>query len=174
MTTDIQTLMHQAELLAEARNRLAELAGELQARIEAAKADLLPGIQERARYAGHCWTELHAAIKHNPQLFERPRTVVHAGVKFGLAKGKGKVQIPDEARTIRLITDNMPERSYELLRTEIKPDRAALSKLTVRELARIGAQLVGTDDEVVITPDNAGLDRLLKQLVAEAIEEQRG
>ena len=79
---------------ADAHQRSAKIVAELNAAIEPASARRrkvrfkLAYEVEAARIA-----DLHQAIQDSPELFIKPRTVIFHGIKIGLQKGKGKIEI---------------------------------------------------------------------------------
>lgn len=111
--------------------------------------------------------DLRRLIQAHPELFERPRTRILHGIKVGLQKGKGKVEIPDEAKTLRYIREKLPEEQAELMiRVTEKVERRALMDLTAADLKRLGVRLIESGDQVVIRPVDSDLDQLVKALLS--------
>ena len=79
-------------LVAATRNRLAQVA-----------AEMAPALREALSAERGCRDTLAAAVEGAPDLFVRPRTRTVHGVRYGWQTGKPRIEIPDEAETIRRI-----------------------------------------------------------------------
>jgi hypothetical protein len=168
-TTTIDILRVRAETLASARALLADMVTELQSGIEALKADHMDGIREAIDGAAAAWKALEAEIEANPLLFVKPRTISAHGIKFGLAKGRGGLVIEDEERTLALIRKHLPDQADVLIATKEAPVKDALVQLPAADLKRIGVQVKDTGDQVLIKPADGEVDKLVKALVAAAV-----
>ena len=124
-----------------------------------------------ARMATHR-EALVALIADHPDMFEKPRTRAIDGVKVGYQKQKGKVEIGDQAKAIALIKKKLPQFVPTLIVTSERIDKNALRKLTVREMAMIGATLGEDTDQVVVTLAATDLDKLADALLSEYQDEQ--
>lgn len=160
-----------AALLAKRRERLASLVNALNKGIEALKTDAMPELRKAINDATESWKALEANIIDNPTLFASPRTVTAHGIKFGLAKGKGTVEIGDDAKTIRLIKKHFPEQVDTLIDTKETPSKDALFKLPAADLKRLGCELKGTGDRVVIKLADGEVDKIVKALVSAKVDE---
>lgn len=117
--------------------------------------------------------DLRAAIEASPELFGKPRTRVLHGVKVGITKSKGKVEIPDEEKTIDRIRKLLPEDQAELLiNVKEKVDRSVVSDITAADLKRLGIRIAEIDDAVVIRPVDSALDKLISALLADIPDEK--
>lgn len=156
--------------LAQARGSLSQLMHALQSGMEALKADHMPGIRAAVYEAEVCWKALKLQIELHPHLFEKPRTAVAHGIKFGLAKGKGGLNIPDPDKTVLLIRKHLPEQAEVLISVKETPAKEALALLPAADLKRIGVQVVDSGDQVVIKPADGEVDKLVKVLLKAAVE----
>lgn len=93
---------------------------------------------------------LRERIEAAPELFESPRTILVQGVKVGLRKGSGGIDIEDEERTIALIEKHLPAQAEVLIHVEKTVVKKALNELDVRDLKMIGCQIESTGDIPVI------------------------
>lgn len=165
--------MEQVEALtrayAERRDALRMHIEDVRARIEAIERAALPEIRIQVREVAEAHDRLQAAIGAHPALWAgKRRTVVIAGVRVGMAKGKGKIEWDDPDQVVRLIRREFPDQAEALIRTREEPIRKAISELTVAELKRIGARITDTDDQVVITPTDSAVDKLVAALLSDA------
>jgi hypothetical protein len=112
--------------------------------------------------------ELVAAVEQHPNAFERPRTRQAHGVKFGWQKGKDKIEVPDEPKTIRLIRERLPEEQAELL-IKIKETvhKPGLLDLTARDLKRLAVRQIPGEDSPLVKAIEDGVDKLVGALQAE-------
>ena len=166
---DIETA---TRLYADARRVLEDRVQRLNDEIEAAKKRLLPGIKKAVEDAAERKSALSAAIQDGASLFARPRTIVMHGVKIGLEKGKGKIEIEDAGQVIRLIKKHFPEQADVLIKTREKPVKSALQQLTVAELKKLGITVEETGDQVVIKGTDSDVDKLVKALLKEDENEE--
>jgi hypothetical protein len=92
--------------------------------------------------------------------------VLH-GVRVGFAKGKGRIEYEDADKVVALIDKKLPELADELVRTERKPLKSALERLTVQQLRAIGCTVEEAGDRVVVRAEDTDIDRLVTALLAE-------
>lgn len=169
--TTLDSLALHAELLARAREQLGALVQALQTGIEKLKADKMPEIREAIDVAAAAWQSLAAEVKANPQLFVRPRTVSMHGIKFGYQKGAGGLVIPDPARTVKLIKRHFPGQVDVLISTVERPARGGLEQLPVQDLKRVGVEVKGAGDRVVIKPADAEIDAIVAALLKAVVDD---
>lgn len=165
METTLDEIEKQAEALANARETLGKYVRALNAGLEALKANKMPAIRAAIDVATDEWGTLEALIAANPGLFVKPRTVAAHGISFGMALGKGRIEIPDPARTVALIRKHLPEQAKVLIAVEEVPVKKAVEKLEPAMLKRIGVNLIAGVDQVVIRPAPSDIDKLVKALV---------
>lgn len=161
---------------AEKRETLSVTVQEVQDRIDRVTREATPQIKAEVRRVAEAHDALQRAIAEHPELWDgKRRTVVIAGVRVGMQKGKGKIVWDDPDQVVRLIRRHFPEQAETLVRTKEEPVRKALGNLTVAELRKIGCEVEDTDDQVLIKPTDSTVDKLVQALLADAerIEEQR-
>jgi hypothetical protein len=158
---------------ADARERLAETVRTLEDKMEALKRQYLPGIKVQVGIAAQEKADLEAAIKDSKELFKRPRTVIISGIRVGLAKGKGKIEIEKGAadHIVALIEKYFPEQAEILIKTKKTPVKSALDGLSASELKKLGIQVEDTGDQVVIKPTDSQIEKLVDKLLKEKDEE---
>lgn len=169
--TTLDELGARARLLAERREHLRKMVAALTRGLEALKDDHMPGIRTAIGEASDAWERLRELVEANPQLFKKPRTVSMHGIKFGFEKGKGGLEIADPDKTVKLIRKHLPEQAEVLIATREVPAKDALAQLPADQLKKLGVNLKGSDDQVVIRPADAEVDKLVKALVKASVEE---
>lgn len=166
MTVTLNDIESRTKNYRAARDLLADRLRQLDEQYTAAKHAAMPLIRSALAAAKAAESELTAGIESNPGLFKKPRTVVFHGVKVGIEKGKGQVQITDPERCVDLIRKHLGEDQFELLvQTRHTPIKTAIAQLPASDLKRIGAQIVECGDQVVIRPVDSELDKALDALL---------
>lgn len=163
-------IIERASWLASTREQLARMVEELNKGIEALKADRLPDIRTAIDAAAEAWKGLADEIRAHPELFASPRTLQAHGIKFGYQKGKGGLEIADEDKTVELIEKLLPDQVKLLVSVRKVPVKDALAQLSAAELKRLGVEVKGTGDVVLIKPADGSVDKIVKALVAAAVE----
>ncbi len=164
----MKTIETLAEQYAKQRHALADLVNQINEEQRAIILRQLRSLRLAMAETAAAEDALRNAIEAEPQLFEKPRTRVLHGVKVGYQKGKGKVEIDDEAKTIRYIREKLPTDQAELMiRVTEKVERRAVMDLTASDLKRLGIRIVESGDQVVIKPVDSQVDRLIKALLAD-------
>jgi len=170
--TPLDEISDAARVLGERRDHLAKLVKALTTGLEALKTDSLPAMRIAIAEASTAWESLKALIEANPNLFVKPRTVALHGIKVGYAKGKGGLEIEDPERTVKLIKKHMPDQADVLIATEETPVKDALAQLSAEQLKKLGVNVKGTADQVVIRPADGEVDKLVKALIKAETEEE--
>lgn len=169
---NMKTIEALAEGYAQRRHALADLLNQIDAEQRAIITRRLRDVRLALADAAAAEDALRNAIEAAPELFEKPRTRVLHGVKVGYQKGKGKVEIPDEAKTIRYIREKLPTDQAELMiRVTEKVERRAVMDLTAADLKRLGIRIIESGDQIVIKPVDSQVDKLIKALLADIPDE---
>lgn len=151
------------------RGLLALKVERLHTKIEELKRQYLPDIKRLAEETANSKNELAALIDDSRSLFVKPRSIIIAGIKVGLQKGKGGLEYDDESTVIRLIRKHLPADQHELLiKTIEKVVKKALSELDVTTLKKIGVTVHGTGDEILIKAVDSDVDKIVTALLGEA------
>jgi hypothetical protein len=172
--TTIQEIEQLTKEYADSRTVLGDRVQRLNDEIEAIKRRLLPGIKKAVAGAAERKALLKASIEEGASLFVRPRTIVAHGIKVGLEKGKGKIEIPKEdyERVCKLIEKHFPDQAEVLVKTTKTPLKKALGNLSVVELKKLGITVEETGDQVVIKGTDSDVDKLVKALLKEHENEE--
>lgn len=166
--TDIEA---KTKAYAIAHEKLVAAVADLNTQLEQAKRKALPDIKHCVARALERRSELRAALADAPEIFEKPRTHIFHGVKVGYGKGKGKVEFDDADKVCALIRKHLPDQAEVLILTEEKPNKEAIAALDASDVKRIACQVTGTGDAVVIKPTDSDVDKIVKALLKEDVEE---
>jgi len=148
------------------RDTLGALVRQLQEARAEQDARFMPAIREAVDAATNARETLRVAIEGRPDLFARPKTLVIEGIRIGLEKARGKIDIPDEAGTIKLIRRHLPDQEELLIKVTEKPKKTALGALPVAMLKKLGVHVAEAGDAVVIKPTQDEIEKLVKKLLA--------
>jgi len=146
---------------------LAGTIGGLEDEIAQVKAKYRARLLTQVAQARTLKAQLRTMLEAHPELFERPRTVVFAGIKVGFQKGKGSISIESPARTMQLIRKHLPDQAEILIVTEEKPNKDAIAALEGDDLKRIGCAITGTGDKTVITSVEGDIEKAIDALLKE-------
>jgi hypothetical protein len=159
------------KLFADAHEALSAEVTILAVRLERAQRDALPTIKDRLRRLAERAAVLQAALKESAELFEKPRTRVFHGVQVGFRKKIGGLTWEDDETVVARIEKLFGERAPEFLHIAKKPDAAALGKLAVCELMKLGVQVEKDTDAVVLRPVDGDAEKLVRALLGNLLKE---
>lgn len=152
-------------------NKLSEKVKVLEDELESVKRRHLRYIKQFADEAIEKKSNLSAALEDSPELFVKPKSIIMHGIKIGFQKGKGKITIPDEEKTILLIKKNLPDQAEILIKQEEKLVKPALNNLTASDLKKVGLNLIESTDEVLIKSVDSDIDKIVTALLKEDVKE---
>lgn len=159
--TDIEEC---ARYYAACRDELALRIRALEDEVAVAREAHRAGILDALRGHKRAEDRLRQAIEAAPGLFEAPRTRVLHGIRVGYQKGRGGLEIVDEEATVKLIRKHCPDKFDALVKVSEKPIRKALQNLDAGLLKRLGVNVLGTGDVVVLAATDGDLDKLIRAL----------
>lgn len=167
---DLLQLDQHTKSYSDAYASLADAVRVLNETLEAAKRAALPGIKRALAIAATRRQTLSAAIETSPHLFGKPRTFTMHGLRIGLTKGRGAIEILDEPKTIAKIRDLLPQfgLTEDLIHTKESLDKSALADLPAATLKRIGVEIADATDQVVIKPIDSDIDKLVAKLLSDS------
>lgn len=123
----------------------------------------LPGLKRAVKEAQEIRDELELTIKAAPMLFQEPKTKTLHDIRLGFKKQRGKVIIPDEEATIKLIRKELPEDQQELLiRKREEVHKPSVYDLEVKDAKRLGIRIEDDNDEVYINQAASNIEKLIK------------
>jgi hypothetical protein len=154
---------------AEARGKLSDLVGALQAEIEGAKRRRIAAIRRAVGAAAESHAALRSALDAAPGLFAKPKTVTFAGVRVGYIKQRGQVVMDDEEAVIRRIREQLPtDQAALLIRVRESVHKPSVYDLTAGDLKRLGIRVEDDEDVVVIKPVDGEVDKLVDAMLRDA------
>jgi hypothetical protein len=170
MSSKLDVIDEMTKKYADAYEALADEIRDLNSVIKIATDSRLKVIKRRVEAEAERRAELAVAIEAATDLFNSPRSLVLHGVKVGLAKGKGKIEMTDPDNTVRLIEKLMPDQVPLLVKIEKTPVKEALAGLKAAELKSLGVTVTGSGDEVVIRPVASNVDKMVKAFLKDSEE----
>ena len=151
--------------------KLSDKVRELNDELDAVKRKHMRYIKDFANEALENKSHLSDAIQEGKDLFEKPKSIIFHGMKVELQKGKGKITMPDEEKTILLIRKNLPDQSDVLIKTKEVVIKPALENLQANDLKKIGVNLTESTDQVLIKPTENDVDKIVNALLKDDSEE---
>ena len=174
---NLQHVQKQAAALSKTRDCLSNLFKTLEAEINTVKTGSLPEINRVARQIAKQHSELQTLIEANPALFDKPRTHVVDGLKFGLQKKPGRLQWDDDAKlcgrieglTVQEIIS--PEQQDMLIVVTKKPVAKALEKLDGKLLKRLGVTISADQDEALIKSVDSDVEKAVNAVIKDVTKD---
>jgi len=155
---------------AKSSKELAGLVVKFQDQVEKLKREFLEKVRPVAEKTAQDRALLSAAIQQNPDFFIKPRTYVLHGIKLGLQKQKGELEIADEATTIRLIRKLFPDEAEALIQIRESVIKSALNNLPAGELRKIGVTIGHDTDAVLIKSTVGDVEKFVHKLIADSAD----
>lgn len=99
-------------------------------------------------------------IEHAPQLFVRPQSVEVDGVRFGIRKGKGRLEYADEAKLIARIEKQLTRgQRGPVLKITKRVLKGPLAKLSADILKRLGVNVRAAGPEAFVSYPKSKLQK---------------
>lgn len=173
----LQEIQQRATALSECRDILSTLFLTLQSGLDTVKNGAMPEIKRVARKVAKEHNELLALIKANPELFQKPRTQVVEGIKFGMQVSQGSLTWADDDKVCERIfalasAGEIPGEQVDLLvAVTKKPVASALRQLSPELRRRLGVRLEGDGDQPLIKSVDSQIEKAVTSVINAAIKE---
>ena len=164
-------MQRRAEALSQARETLSELLRVMNAEIETIKQGSIAQIRAAGRKVAAEHNKLAELIAAHPDLFDRPRTHVVAGLKYGLQKQRGRMswtcdtKLCERIHALTASGDLTAEQEALLINTTEKPVAKALEKLDAKLLKRLGVTVAADTDEVLIKSVDGEVEKAVNAII---------
>ena len=175
--TTLADIQKRATALSECRDILSGLFLTLQSGLDTVKNGSMTEIKRVARKVAKEHNELADLIKAHPELFEKPRSYVVEGIKFGMQASPGTMQWEDDEKVCKRIDDlveagDIPADQVDLLvTTKRKPVADAVRQLPAAVQRRIGVRLEGDGDQPLIKSVDSAIEKAVTSVINAAIKE---
>lgn len=171
MAKTIEDIITLTSYLRRERDILSDRVARLNDELATIQNRLMPGIRSVVNTVAERHADLKNAIDESRFLFVKPRSIVANGLRIGVRKGRGGLVIEDVERTLALIKKHFPKQVDTLIKTKETPNRDAIEDLEAGELKKIGCEVEGTGDVVMIKPTDGAVDKLVKAMLKAATDE---
>jgi hypothetical protein len=175
--TNLEDLQKRAAVLSALRDKLAALLATLQSEIDTVKNGHMTAIRRAARQIAQQHQELAELIAANPALFEKPRSYVVDGLKFGLQKQKGKLHWDDNADLCVRIWDLADkcliteDQAKLCIKTSQTPIASALEQLDAKLIKRLGVTVSADTDAPLIKSVDSEVEKAVNAVIREATKD---
>lgn len=172
----LATIEQQTRDYAAVRRAALDQAAQIQGEIDAVRERHAKALRRRVQRTTEAHEALFERIAAAPALFpEGAKSIVVDSIKVGYQKGKPKLEVKDEAATIRVLQSLMDganaayaERLATALKTTTKLVDAGLKKLTSEELLEVGVALIPAADSVLVMPQEDDATKAVDALIKAA------
>lgn len=175
--SSLQEAQKLAATLSANRDKLSALFLSLQVSIDAAKAAAMTDIKRTARQVAASHAALVAFISENPDMFNRPRSHVVDGIKFGMQASQGTLEWENDEKVCERIIalaekGEIPADQVDLLISVTKkPVASAVRQLDPALQRRIGVRLEGVGDQPLIKNVDSNVEKAVQAVINAAIKE---
>ncbi len=149
----------------------------LDAELTAAKNAHMLSIRALTRKVIKAQATLAEGIKAQPALFEKPRTFIVEGIKFGLRKQVGKMDWADDVQLVQRLDELFAKGEVSLVQYEqaIETRYAVvakgLEKLDAKTLKRLGVTVEADSDAVEIKSVDGDVEKMVKAVIKDAMRD---
>lgn len=162
-----QPIQDSCEILAGERRLISGVLEKLNADLAMVRAAAMPILRMRANSRAMAHINLVNLIDRNRPLFKSPKTRIFSDIKVGLRKLEGETVIADPDKTVELIAKHFPDRLDELAPATRAPRKDALKNLTGAELKKIGVEITGDTEAVIVKPQSSDVEKAVAALLKE-------
>lgn len=156
----VKDLVGKRKVLLERQQKMTDQVLEIERR-------LLPGLESAAIQVAESQQDLLHAISENKHLFEKPKSHVLHGLRCGLQKQKGTLDIPDPKAVIERIKKILPDRENDLINRTESPAKKSLEKLDGGTLKRLGIGISDDMDVPFVKQTDTTAEKLIKAILAQ-------
>lgn len=157
---------------AEVSKDLTELVARMKDEIDRVRKRYLESVTKLAKKAAQEKALLLDTIEESRELFVKPKTITLHGITVGLRKKKGRIEIPNESGTIKMIRKHFPEQAEVLIQEKPKVIKKALANLTATDLKKIGVEISADSELPIVKSALDEVEKLVNALVDEELSNQ--
>jgi len=128
----------------------------------------VPLLKRAAKKRADAEAALLKEVKAHPEAFDKPRSQKLLGWKYGFQKKTGKVEVPDEEKTIKLIKKHLPKLVSQLIIKKEAVSKDAVAKLTVEQAKKISVNVVEDGDVAFAKLIDTQAAKIVKQALKNA------
>jgi hypothetical protein len=175
--TELEKLQSAALQLSHHTDALRQELVLLESEVSAAQAAHMLTIRSLTRSVIKRQAELAEGIKAHPELFDKPRTLIVAGIKFGLRKQPGKMCWADDAKLLKRVDElfakgDISTAQYEgVVEVRFVLVAKGLEKLDASTLKRLGVTVEADSDAVEIKSVDSEVEKMVKAVIKDAMKD---
>lgn len=178
----LESICNQTITYAATRRAALDLAGTMQAEIEAIQAKYDKPLQRAVTKMTEEHEALSQTIEDSPALFETSKSMTIDGIKIGYQVGKEKLKVADEAKAIDYL-QHLSKTNFALenlllasqinacIKTKFSLVDVGMKRLDTSILTNAGIMLVPATNDVLIKPQDddstKAIDNIIKTVLSE-------
>ena len=124
-------------------------------------------LEARSARAVDAKASLEDAVKDSPELFKKPKSQAHVGIRFGFRKRNGKIVVDDEAYTIGALRKKLKEGAEKFIKRAESLKTGDLAELPSKVLMAAGVTIIDDTDEHFITVPKDDVTKVVDALMKE-------
>lgn len=174
MSTDLERINFAASDYLEASVALADLSRDIEAGHDAVNEQYESDLGSALSTLLKAKTKLEIRIQGSPELFEKPKTIVFDGVKFGLKKGPGVMNMPSDKVLLKRLKANHKDVFDNLPRDPKVPGKSFFKNWSVKALRALGIGISGAKDVVTIALVQSETEERIETLLKAMSKDKKG
>lgn len=164
MTTTIELEVIESTAKELGRQRK-ELSGDLAlaaAELDQVRAKWADVLRPRSQRVAELETQLLDFVDRTPSLFKKPQSLEVDGVRFGVRKGKGSLQLPDQKQLLKRMGRVLTKaQRAAIIKVKVSILKGPLSRLSGDLLKRLGVDVNGAGNEAFVSYPKSNLQKLV-------------
>jgi hypothetical protein len=175
--TELEKLQASALQLSHHTDALRQELMLLEAEVSAARDAHMLTIRSLTRSVIKRQSELAEGIQAHPELFDKPRTLIVDGIKFGLRKQPGRMSWGDDEQLRSRMDDlfakgEINTAQYDtVVETRHVIVSKGLEKLDAKTLKRLGVTVEADSDAVEIKSVDSDVQKMVKAVIKDAVKD---
>ena len=163
----LKTVLARADTYAAARRNLEEVVEEISEGRKEVMRKHRRLLEARSARAVDAKASLDDAVKDSPELFRKPKSQTHIGIRFGFRKKKGKIVVDDDAYTIGVLRKKLKDGAEKFIKRTESLKTGDLAELPSKVLMAAGVTVIDDTDEHFVTVPKDDVAKIVDALLKE-------
>lgn len=169
-TITIEDIRAAAAVVDVARAALGDAARAYDKDLAATRDKHIPIVEPLIKDLRTHYDSLIELVRAAPDLFTKPKSIEHSGLRIGFRKGRGSVEFADKDKLVKRIQllKSLKVLSKaevdQIVTLKVSVKKSALARLDANVLKRLGVDVIAGQDAAFAEPIDTEVEKLLKQL----------